>query len=819
MEENKTAMTQEDANLRAEPSTHLRFEMLIAELSTRFINVPLDQVDDVIEEAQRRVCEFLGLDLSALWQLESEAPSILVMTHLYRPLGGPPTPERFLAFEYFPWAFAQVMAGRHFVISSLDEIPTGAERDAEVWRHYGLKNVLTFPLAAGGGATFGAVSFHDVTKTRTWTEPLIKRLELVAGIFANAIVRKRFEQALRESEARLSLVAESAGVGFWSLDLASNRFWLTPKTREFFKFTADEPVSWQRLLEAIHPEDRKKVERVLQEVVRTGQEGSVEYRVPQSNGGVRWFISRGRLRQDSPSGNRCVMGVTVDITERKLAELELREKEVRLEEAVDVAALGFYEMRNPLRQEYFDTRIHAILGFPRDLVSGFREFWVEHLHPEDRDRVLDISRQILEGSMGSVTAEYRYLHPQRGVVWLRHAARVYERDAQGRTARVLGAMQDITESKQNEEKLRQASHVLERSPVSIVITDMHGKITYVNRKFTEVTGYSLAECLGQNPRILKSGESSPEIYRELWLSITGGGTWRGEFHNRKKNGELYWESAVISPLHDISGNITHFVAVKEDITERKRAAVESYRDRAEITHLSRVAMLGEMSGSLAHELNQPLTAILSNAQAAQRFLADGKVDINEVRDILKDIVADDLRAGEVIRRLRLLLKKGEVHSLPLDLNEVVQDVLKMVRNDLLNHGITLKTEFAPDLPAVCGDRVQFQQVLLNLLLNSSDAMITNSYAERQVAVQTQRTTAGGVRVSIRDRGHGLTPEAQTRIFEPFFTTKPTGMGLGLKVCHTIITAHGGQLVGVNNPDKGATFCFELPAGQGVKSGQ
>jgi signal transduction histidine kinase len=148
---------------------------------------------------------------------------------------------------------------------------------------------------------------------------------------------------------------------------------------------------------------------------------------------------------------------------------------------------------------------------------------------------------------------------------------------------------------------------------------------------------------------------------------------------------------------------------------------------------------------------------------------------------------------------------------------VVQDVLKMVRNDLLNHSVTLQTAFAPDLPAVQGDRVQLQQVILNLIMNATDAMATNAYADRQLVVETECNSNGGVRISIRDRGHGLTPEAQARLFEPFFTTKPAGMGLGLKVCRTIITAHGGQLAGVNNPDKGATFYFELPAGKAEDS--
>ena len=248
-----------------------------------------------------------------------------------------------------------------------------------------------------------------------------------------------------------------------------------------------------------------------------------------------------------------------------------------------------------------------------------------------------------------------------------------------------------------------------------------------------------------------------------------------------------------------------------DVTERKQAELESQRDRVEIAHLSRVAMLGELSGSLAHELNQPLTAILSNAQAAQRFLADESPDLNEVRDILKDIVRDDQRAGEVIRRLRLLLKKGEMIHVPLDLNEVVQDVLRMIQNDLLTHSIEVRTVFALDLSTVKGDRVQLQQVLLNLMMNAIDAMATCPSAGRQLMVCTETMGQAGARVSVTDSGMGIPPDIVSRLFNPFTTTKPLGLGLGLKVCHTILTAHGGQIEGKNNPDRGATFSFTLPA--------
>jgi PAS domain S-box-containing protein len=376
--------------------------------------------------------------------------------------------------------------------------------------------------------------------------------------------------------------------------------------------------------------------------------------------------------------------------------------------------------------------------------------------------------------------------------------------------RLTGVIQDITHRKTAEEKVSQLSHAIEQSPVSVVITDKPGNMIYVNKKFSEISGYSPAECLGQNPRLLKSGESPPAVYQELWDCLTHGRTWRGEFHNRKKNGELYWESAVISPLLDGAGQVTHFIGIKEDITERKRSELELHQQRDQLTHLSRVTMLGELAGSLAHELNQPLTAILSNAQAAQRFLAHDQPDLGEIRDILADIVAEDKRAGEVIRRLRLLLKKGEVQQQPLLVNEIVQEVLRLVRSDLVNLNFAAQTELAPNLPVIHGDGVQLQQVLLNLVLNGCDAMAGAARDNRRLTIRTSRADDGSVHLSVADGGTGIAPEKLEQVFEPFYTTKAKGLGLGLAVFRSIVAAHGGKLWATNNSGGGATFHLTLP---------
>jgi C4-dicarboxylate-specific signal transduction histidine kinase len=248
--------------------------------------------------------------------------------------------------------------------------------------------------------------------------------------------------------------------------------------------------------------------------------------------------------------------------------------------------------------------------------------------------------------------------------------------------------------------------------------------------------------------------------------------------------------------------------VVRDITAQKEAELETQELRNNLQHLTRVNTLGALSGSLAHELNQPLGIILSNAQAAQELLAQEPPDLAEVREILSDIVAADRRAGEVIERLRALLKRGQVSLQPLPLNQVVEEVLHLTRADLIRRGVTVACELAPDLPPVAGDRVQLQQMVLNLILNGADAMADNAPGGRRLHVRTT-VHEGRIRASVQDEGNGL-PADIDRLFQPFYTTKAEGLGLGLAICWSIVTAHHGRLWAEPSPERGATFLFELP---------
>ncbi|MHC9541319.1 MAG: ATP-binding protein [Vulcanimicrobiota bacterium] len=534
----------------------LRFEAMLADLSAHFINLPAEQVDGEIIEAQHRVCECLGIDLSAVWQW-TDAPHSLKLTHLYRPIGGPPLPEPADSQEMFPWCMSQLRAGK-IVAISVKDLPPEAAIDQAQWRHFGIKTSLTFPLSSGGGPLIGAMSFNDVQKDRTWSDVLVRRLGIAAQIFASALARKRSDELLRESQERLNLATESAGAGLWSMEMLTSRVWVTSRTCKLFHFTPDEELNYESFFRVIHPDDRDKVHRSVQRALETNTQLFIEYRIVIIDGSIRWVSSRGHPLSSVEGKPDRLMGVTVDITDRRLAEMEAQ----------------------ALREELF--------------------------------------------------------------------------------------------------------------------------------------------------------------------------------------------------------------------------------------HVTRVTTLGLLAASIAHEVNQPLTAIQTNAQAALRLLARETPDLPEIREVLRDIVDDDRRAVEVILRLRRMLKKEEPKQEPLDMNDTIRQVVSIMCGEAAILGYSIRLELADRLPAVMGDSIQIQQIILNLLQNSAEAMTGVLDGPKRITIRTEFSDPGFVTVTVSDSGTGIREDDLERVFTSFYTTKPHGMGMGLAICRSIAEAHGGRLWASQNSDHGATFHLSLP---------
>jgi PAS domain S-box-containing protein len=416
--------------------------------------------------------------------------------------------------------------------------------------------------------------------------------------------------------------------------------------------------------------------------------------------------------------------------------------------------------------------------------------------------------------------EGRVTDAQGRVRWMQTVKRpIIGKD--GRASQVLGSATDITERKRAEDALHASERTLRQLvdilPIAVYVCDASGVIERFNKRVVELWGREPtrggADRFGGSYKLYTvDGSYLPHSAGPMAQVLrTGIAVSNQEFVSERPDGSRRTAIVNIIPLLDSQGKVTGAIGCLNDITERKQAELEVQQQRQLLAHLTRVATLGELSGALAHELSQPLTSILTNAQAAQRFLARESVDLGEVRDILKDIVDDDRRAGAVIRRWRTLLRNGETQLQPLDVNDVTNEVLRLAHNELMSHRVTVTAQLTAGLPAVRGDRVGLQQVLLNLIVNACDAMKRNEPARRHLTVTTALDGEGAVEVAIADCGGGIPADAVERLFEPFFTTKEHGLGLGLAICRSIVTAHGGRLWVTNNADRGATFCFTLVA--------
>ncbi len=369
------------------------------------------------------------------------------------------------------------------------------------------------------------------------------------------------------------------------------------------------------------------------------------------------------------------------------------------------------------------------------------------------------------------------------------------------------------------ERLRKLSAAVEQSPSVVLITDLSGAIEYVNPKFTAVSGYTPEEVVGKNPRILKSGETPAEAYWNLWHQITTGHEWRGEFHNRHKNGELYWEAASISPIRDATGAITHFVAVKEDITARKQAEEERRQLELRLRQAQKMETIGTLAGGIAHDFNNLLQGILGYADLGMEDTEEG----SRARRDMERILTAGHRAKELVRQILTFSRQKEGQRQPVQLHPIIKEAIKLVRASI-PAAVEIRENISTTCPPVFADLTQIHQVVMNLATNACHAMRENGgtlvvglamvEVEALIAAHHPGLRPGRhVRLTVSDTGHGMTAQTVARIFDPFFTTKGVdeGTGLGLSVVHGIVTTHDGAILVESEPGHGTTFDVYFPA--------
>jgi PAS domain S-box-containing protein len=376
---------------------------------------------------------------------------------------------------------------------------------------------------------------------------------------------------------------------------------------------------------------------------------------------------------------------------------------------------------------------------------------------------------------------------------------------------------EIAQRKLTEEELRRTEErfrllVETVQDYAIYMLDPAGIVTSWNVGAEHIKGYRTEEIIGQHFSRFFSAEDvergEPEMELEVAVEQS---RFSSEVWRVRKDGSRFWASVVITALHDQQGKLVGFSKITRDLTECKQTEQALQNATAELAHMARVTTMGELAASIAHEINQPLAAIVNNANASRRLLASEPPDLDEVRVALADIAEAGTRAGEIISRIRAFLKKAVPAKTRVDINQVIREVLAVTPGELDKHQISVRTELLPGLAPVQGDRIQLQQVILNLIVNGIDAMTSVTDRPRVLLVRSQPQESGGVLVSVQDSGAGLDPKNIGHLFDPFFTTKPEGMGMGLPISRSIVETHGGRLWLTPNDGQGVTFQFTLPA--------
>ena len=498
---------------------------------------------------------------------------------------------------------------------------------------------------------------------------------------------------------------------------------------------------------------------------------------------------------------------------RQRTEEALRRSEAYLAEAQRLSHTGSFAFDvTGNNYVYISEECRRIFELDAQETPQPREAVSRVIHPEDWDRVNEDFEKLLRKKVDT-PSEFRIVLPSGAVKHL-HVIRHPVVNDGGEVVTILGTAIDITERKRAEEEVRntaaQWQATFDAVHDLVLLLDKDFRILRANRAAAEFLGLPFDKIVGGRCYDLIHGTSTPPA--ECPLAKTRQSRRHEEAEVLAAKGGP-WFSISVDPVFDPGGELTQVVHVARDITERKRAEQERERLRqleADLAHINRVSVLGELAASIAHEVNQPLSGVVNNGSACLRWLAGETPNLEEARESARRIVRDGKRAGEVVARIRALATKVPAPKGELDLNATIRDVLALVRDEARRKDVAIETNFANGLSHVTGDQVQLQQVLLNLLMNGIEAMAGASSRERQLMISTRIIDADHVQVTVEDSGTGVDPAMMQRIFEPFYTTKADGMGMGLSVCRSIIQNHGGRLWATAKAGGGTAFHFTLP---------
>ena len=641
-----------------------------------------------------------------------------------------------------------------------------------------------------------------------------KRLDKVGQRVATWLTSLLTSRALQESKARLEEAQRVAHVGYWVWNLDTDRVTWSDETYRIFGLRPQEsPIDLATVREMIHPEDRESVFRTAEEAVLGGARPDSEHRLVRPNGEVRIVHSLGDLKRDASGRPYQMFGTVQDITDRKRAEEGLQRTEFYLNEGQRLADMGSWAF-NATGFDYWSSELFHVHGLDPTGKPPTVEQYLDLVHPDDRE--------FMEKEIQKMLADHRGFDFTKRIVRpdgkIRHVRCVGVPVNDGGTFQgFVGTGIDVTEQELLTQELRrEQAYLAEAQSLTHVgswaCNFVTGQIFHLSDETLRLYGFdpSLREIAFERFYSATYPEDEPALREKFYGAIQARKDYDLEYRIRRTDGAIRCLRSL--GHHNPSGEVGEYVGITMDITERKRAEEERERLRqleADLAHINRVNMMGELAAALAHEIKQPIAASITSANACLRWLAHDPPDLERARAAATRVEQDGNRAADVINRLRSFYKKGAPPEREMvDVNDIIQEMTVLLRNEAVRYAITIDLELEADVPNILADRVQLQQVFMNLMLNAIEAMKDTG---GELRIRSRLNPEAQLMISISDTGVGLPPDNTERIFDAFHTTKPQGTGMGLAITRSIVESHGGRVWATANQGAGATFHFTLPA--------
>jgi PAS domain S-box-containing protein len=622
---------------------------------------------------------------------------------------------------------------------------------------------------------------------------------------------------LQQSEAFLAEAQRLSKTGSFGWCVTTGEIRWSEETFRIFQYERTTKPTVELVLQRVHPEDAAFVQQTIERASQDANDFDHEYRLVMPDGSIKYVHVVAHALGDASNGIEFV-GAVMDVTERKRVEKNLRRSEESLLEAQKLSHTGSWRHELASGKVTVSPEIYRIHDIRPDEDPSNTEFFFSKFHPEDRTRVGELFQKA-EIEKTDFQVDYRIVLPDGTIKYLHTTGRPILNDSDD-LVEFVGTAMDVTAAKQAEEALRRnESYLTDAQRLSRTGSWAWNAATrqsvYWSQENYRLFGFDPERGIPSDEAFYQRihPEDRERIRREVFLERPHEGSdFDVDFRIILPGGAIKYVRSTGHPVRSISGDLLEYVGTSIDVTERKHADEERERLRqlqADLAHLSRVTTMGELTASLAHEIRQPISAAITNAKTCLRWLGRDEPDLAEGREAAARIVKDVTRAADIMSRISSLFKKEALQRELVDVNELIREMIVLLRSEANRYSISIRIELADDLPKVMADRVQLQQVFMNLMLNGIDAM-KETTREGELAI-TSQVEHGQVRLSVSDNGVGLRPEQADKIFKAFFTTKDNGTGMGLPISRSIIESHGGQLWATGVPGSGATFQFTLPA--------